>query len=203
MATSKLLHTAEPRRLPSMQTPRQREPILTHQSAMRSLSQPWTSASSSTLPPQIHAPPRTWLQNNSTGKAQERRYRSRAGSQLRYLERVGEDARPLACRIKHKHKAYSSESASPEQRANSKSNSLSKFKSTSSLQSRSGSESSSSFQSRSRSSGEPRIRAHTGAQRQSTTDTERLDRRYSGTSVLSNVIDTSTINWYAMKHKEH
>lgn len=190
MATSKLLHTAEPRRLPSMQTPRQREPILTHQSAMRSLSQPWTSASSSTLPPQIHAPPRTWLQNNSTGKAQERRYRSRAGSQLRYLERVGEDARPLACRIKHKHKAYSSESASPEQRANSKSNSLSKFKSTSSLQSRS------------RSSGEQS--SDSGTYRcAKTTDTERLDRRYSGTSVLSNNIDTSTINWYAVKHKEH
>jgi hypothetical protein len=49
----------------------------------------------------------------------------------------------------------------------------------------------------------PRIRAHTGAQRQSTTDTERLDRRYSGTSVLSNDIDISTMNWYVMKHKEH
>lgn len=148
MAISKLLHAAEPRRLPSMQTPRQREPILTHQSAMRSLLQPWTSASSGTLPSQIHAPPRSRLQDNSTGKAQERRYRSRAGSQLRYLERVGEDGRPLACRIKHKHKAYSSESASPEQRANSESNSLSKSKSTS------GSKSDSSFQSRSGSSGE-------------------------------------------------
>ena len=49
--------------------------------------------------------------------------------------------------------------------------------------------------------GNPQIWAHTDAQRQSTTDTERLDRRYSGTSVLGNDIDTSTTNWYITAHK--
>ena len=41
--------------------------------------------------------------------------------------------------------------------------------------------------------GTPGICTHTDAQSMPTTDTEGLDRRYSGTSVLSNGIDTNTI----------
>lgn len=128
----------------------------------------------------------------------------RADNQLRHRERSLEDDRPPARQIQRENKAYSKDSAGSGHCVDSKSSSLSTFKSISSLQSSSSFESRSSLQSSSRSSQESilQIRAHTDAQRLSTTSTERLDRRYSGTSVLGNRMHTNTINWHITKHEE-